>query len=112
MAKLISLNWEQVAHSGGYLSPKLPTYEAHIGNDKTGRKWLCRVKYREQEKKFMVAFDWDDGESTPFLRDEVIYADNYWTAHKTRYFTKWVDYEDIRTVVLEFINDHGLKFDK
>lgn len=95
---LNSLEWEIYGSYSRKNSPPLPVWQTVLW-EKDGVKQLCRVQFREQERKFMVYFDTDD---YSFHREEVIYADDYWKAHKQFYHTVWVDYEDIANAIEQF----------
>lgn len=88
-------------------NPPITTYECVIGKDPKGREWHARAKYREQERTFHVWFDHMDGEM-PFLRNEVVYADNYWGAMKERYHLVKCRYKDIQMVVDEFAHRNSI----
>lgn len=95
---LNSLEWEIYGSYSRKNSPPLPVWQTVLW-EKDGVKQLCRVQFREQERKFMVYFDTDEHS---FHREEVIYADDYWKAHKQFYHTEWVNYEDIADVIERF----------
>ena len=96
---LNSLEWYTVGSYARKNCPPLPVWETVLW-ERHGIKQLCRVSYREDEKKFLVYFDTDDG--SPFLREEVTNSDNYWKAHRERYNSELADYEEIANVVERF----------
>lgn len=100
---LQSLEWETVGSYARSNCPPLPVWEAVLW-ERHGVKQLCRVSYREGEKKFMVYFDTgeDTEDGSAFLRGRVLHADNYWEAHKQYYHTEFVDYEDIAKAIERF----------
>ena len=59
--------------------------------------------------------DWytddDDPEthSSPFLRPEVVYGEDYLGMAKKRYHRKTVEYKDINRTVNEFVDSHGIR---
>lgn len=88
--------------------PPIIEWRRDLGTDKDGRRWVCQCRYREQEKKFLVAFDYETDERSAFLRDEVVYADDYWNAHKRVYHSKLVDYIGIKETVDRFIREQEI----
>ena len=105
----LNLKWTVVETTGGFGAPPIPTSEAELGTDPDGHLWRVRVKYREQEKRWMVYFDYDPEDGcSPFLRREVVYADYYWEAHRKYYHTRFVDYSAIPDAILKFIGDHDI----
>ena len=104
-------DWRTHGTEGIGNNPPIPIWECMIGKDKNGDTWLCRVRYRHQERRFIVMFDKDvvtDNDS-PFLRDEVVYADNYWQAMRDYHKAILCDYEKIQDVIAEFINKNGVE---
>lgn len=89
--------------------PPIPHYRCVLGIDLEGTTWICQVKYREQERKFLVSFDYETDDQSAFLKDEVVYADDYWEAHKRVYHSKMVNYKDIQNVIADFITEYNIK---
>lgn len=99
-----SFEWVTVGGYSRYNCPPLPTWETKIG-EVNGVKWMCRVQYRETRKKFMVYFDNNiEADDSPFLRDAVVNAEEYWKAHQEVYHTVLCDYEDIPKAISHFEN--------
>lgn len=96
---------EQERSAGGI---PIATYEAELGTDPNGDKWFCRCGYYDRKHKFRVRFDYDDG-GCRFLRDEVVYADDYRQACRDFYFEQFVEYEQIGRVIENFIADKRIK---
>lgn len=111
MSMFSKYDWKQYGAEAIGNNPPKPLYQCEIGKDGSGIAWLCRVKYREQERKFMVWFDKDilTDDGCPFLRDEVIYADNYWQAMRDYHKMALCNYEEIQNVIARFIDENSLK---
>ena len=118
----LKLNWERAEMQRSWNCPWIVTHESVIGKSDDGKTWSVRARFSPERKEFMVWFDHDgiyevhgdfDGEgvrnSIPFLRTEVVYADNYWTAHKKFYNTKFCDYDEIPSVVEAFAVAKGIR---
>ena len=91
-------------------NPPIPIWECMIGRDKNGDTWLCRVSYRNKERKFMVKFDKDvcTDDGCPFLRNEVIDAHDYWQAMRDYHKMTLCDYENIQNIISQFIIENNL----
>ena len=118
----LKLKWETAEKEASWNCPWIVTHESVIGKTDDGKTWSVRAKFRPECSKFMVWFDHDgiyevygdfDGErtrnSTPFLRTEVIYAGDYWKAHREFYNTKFCDYDDIPSTVKAFAVSKGIR---
>lgn len=116
------LEWKIVEGAGSYHAPMIWTQESVIGKTPDGSEvWSCRSVYHPKENKFSVWFDNDkeyelrgdfDGYrtmwSTPFLRTEVVYADNYWQARKEFHHEQFCSYDEIPKVIEVFARSKGL----
>lgn len=107
---MMTLKWEQVGTEAVGQNPPMPIFQCEIGRDKNGDMWLCEVRYREQERKFMILFDKNvyDDNGSPFLRHDVVNADSYWSAMRNYHMMTLCDYKDIQNVVREVIENNGL----
>lgn len=103
------LDWQTYGYERVGNCPPIPYYETKLGVDLEGKTWFCRTHYREQEHKFLVAFDFRTEDHPLFLRSEVVYADNYWEAHKKVYHSKFVNYKDTQNVIADFITKHNIQ---
>lgn len=103
--------YEWYEHSKMWIGncPPIPEYRCNLGTDKEGKRWVCACKYREQERKFLVAFDYETDDWSAFLREEVLDAPNYWRAHQEIYHSKLVNYEQIQHVVEAFVEAQGIE---
>lgn len=90
-------------------NPPLTEWRRDLGEGKDGYMWICSCRYRMQERKFLVAFDYETEEQSAFLKDEVVDSENYWKAHHRVYHSKFVNYEQINNTVKEFMAEHGIE---
>ena len=90
-------------------NPPVTEWRCDLGKGKDGHKWICSCRYRYQERKFLVAFDYETEEQSAFLKNEVVYSENYWKAHERIYHSRFVNYEQINNVVKEFIAEQGIE---
>lgn len=107
------MKWTQVQLTSQGLGADvpIPTYETTLGKDPEGNTWLCRVKFDVfVRQQWMVMFDTNQDEpDTPFLREEVVYADNFWAAHVKRYHTRYdSNYQHIGAIIDSFIEEHQI----
>ena len=119
-------NYEQSDSMGSGHNPMLPGWKFDLGTDQNGKKWMCKVTPTDTLKHLMWNVDFDttdewiapnvyevdpgmDMLSTPFLRIEVIYADNYHKATRVYYHRQIVEYKDIYKTACEFMDTHGTK---
>lgn len=104
--------WKVVGTRSTCGNPPLNTYEATLGVDGNGKTWLCQVNHDMHDgfKTFLVNFDTDEcnDNGSPFLRDTVVYADNYWKARKEYHHMVRCEYKEIMNVVEEFIKNHNI----
>lgn len=105
----MKLNW--YVHSTMQIGncPPVPEYRCDLGTGSDGHEWICSSKYREQERKFLVSFDYETEEQSAFLKSEVVDADNYWEAHRKVYHSKLCNYEKIQDVVKSFSDQMGIQ---
>lgn len=90
--------------NGGY---PVPTFTAKIGENSDG-VWYVRVKYIMESAMQEISFDYSvDGES-PFLKDEVVYAEDYVKAYNETYHTKRIKYNQFNREVEQFMALHGI----
>ena len=104
-------DWRTHGTEGIGNNPPIPIWECMIGKDEKGDIWLCRVRYRTKERRFMVVFDKDvsTDDGFPFLRDEVIYSDNYWQAMRDYHKMTLCNYEEIQNVIARVLDENSLK---
>ena len=104
-------DWRIVGSRGEYFAPCLPIYENYIGKDKSGANWLVQVTYDHKKRMFKISFDntSEDDNGFPFLRHEVLDADDYFKAREIYYHEQYAHYEDIMTVIKNFVKDKGLE---
>lgn len=104
------LKWEKVQSTAYGNNPPIIAHQAILGEDSNGDVWMCRVEFRKDRNMFMVWFDKDvEEDDLPFLRDSVLYADNYWKAHQRVYHTVYCQYDHIRNIIENFIVEKGIK---
>lgn len=105
------LKWEKVQSTAYGNNPPIVTHQAILGEDSNGDVWMCRVEFRKDRNMFMVWFDKDveTDDDFPFLRNDVVYADNYWKAHQRIYHTVFCQYGQIRDIVELFMRENGIK---
>ena len=99
--------WYEVGKEWKGSNPPIYTYETVLGHDPQGREWRARAKNNQNARSWQVWFDHMDGES-PFLREEVVYADSYWTAMRKRHSLSNCTYEDVMKVARKFMHDHEI----
>lgn len=104
----LSLEWEQHGLESLGSNPPISHYRCKLGTDDHGVTWICEARYRYQEKKYLVAFDYETEEQSAFLKREVIDAPIYWKAHQEVYHSKFVAYDEIQKVIRQFIIDHHI----
>ena len=114
------LNWErQGRESMGQCGFPIDIYRAELGKDKDGKTWLveCEPLTMNGSNKFRLLFDHTDepteengwtGEDWPFLRNEVLDADDYVSARKRRYRMKEVLYKDIVSTIERVTDEIGI----
>lgn len=114
-----SLEWErQGSERMGQCGFPIDIYRAELGKDKDGRTWLveCKPLTMTGSNKFRLLFDHTEqpneengwtGDS-PFLRNEVVYADDYVSARKRRYRMKEVLYKDIVSTIEKVTDEIGI----
>ena len=117
------LEWKAVETMSNYSCPPIVTYECQIGTSYDGtEKWFCRCKYKYDKNAFMLCFDndkeWEesgdfDGHkvatSRPFMRTNVVYAEDYWSEHEKTYHTKFCQYDQICQTIFNFVRSMHLK---
>ena len=107
----LNLEWKNVGSHAVGSCPPLVRYECEVGVDENGDTWLCHVEYREYERIFELRYDvnveTDDG--MPFLRGQVLDADDYWAAVKEYYEMETCEYEEIQDRIRAFIKRHNLE---
>ena len=104
------LKWVEHGRTEMMKWPPIPKYWADLGIGKDGHLWKCSCEYRTQEHKFLVSFDYATEDEEAFLKEEVVYAENYWEAHHRVYHSKYVVYEEIARVIESFEAEHGIEF--
>ena len=114
-----NLEWErQGSERMGQSGFPIDIYRAELGKDKDGKTWLveCRPLAMRGSRNFQLLFDHTEepteengwtGDS-PFLREEVIYADDYVSAKKRRYRMKEVPYKDIVSTIERVTDEIGI----
>ena len=105
------LEWKPFGSDAKGNNPPNVGHQAILGEDPEGNVWMCRAQFREERNLFMVWFDKDvetDNDS-PFLRNDVVYASNYWKEHQCVYHTAFCLYSQIRGIVENFIVEKGIK---
>lgn len=115
-----SLEWErQGSERMGQCGFPIDIYRAELGKDKDGKTWLveCKSLAMNGSNKFRLLFDHTEepneengwtGEDFPFLRNEVLDADNYISASKRRYRMKEVLYKDIVSTIERVTDEIGI----
>ena len=93
-------------------------YRAELGKDKDGRTWLVECKSLAMRGSGMFRLSFDHTEEpneengwtgdSPFLRNEVVYADDYVSARKRRYRMKEVPYKDIVSTIERVTDEIGI----
>ena len=108
MARL-DLRW----HISGTVStgscPPIPIHRCELGKDQSGAMWLCEVRFYTRKGKYLVKFDTEGGHDTPFCRQDVVYASDYWKATMDVYNAKWCEYEAIQDEIKAFIISHEIQ---
>ena len=105
--------------------PMLPGWKVDLGTGKDGKVWMCKITPSSLLRHLLwnVDFDttdeWDakgyevdpndDTWSTPFLRTEVLYAEDYHSAARKFYHRKEVEYKDIYKTICTFVEEHGIE---
>ena len=108
MARL-NLNWYTAASKTTGSCPPIPVHRCKIGLDADGDLWLCEAEYCTKKHKWLVKFDVDGGEDTPFCRRDVVYSRDYWKAVMEIHSAVWCEYEEIQDEVRAFIILHGIQ---
>lgn len=106
---LVIEEWKAVEQERTAGCVPIVTYETELGTDQDGKKWFCRCGYFDRKHKFRVFFDYDDG-GCRFLRDEVVYADDYWQARRDFYFEQFVEYKQIVETIEKFMESKGVRY--
>lgn len=113
------LEWKwQGSQSTGQNGFPLTIYRAELGKDEQGRTWMveCTPMMMYGGNTFRLLFDHNEepnedngweGDS-PFLRDEVIYADNFMKAQKERYHMREVVYSEIVRTIEAVTDEIGI----
>lgn len=110
---------------GSEHNPILPGWKVTLGTGNDGKEWLCKITPTDTLKHLMWNVDFDTHEewiargyevdpndsplSMPFLRTEVLYAEDYHKAARMYYHRVKVEYKDIRKTICEFCDKHGIK---
>ena len=120
----MKLKWRDIGGYGVGFAPPIRVWLATLGVDATGKTWLCRVSpdMHSGYTKYLVEFDFNgcmdnDDDDTPFLRDRVVYAEEYyeeeyWNARIKTYNTKIVFYKQIDSVIQQFCISHGIRLER
>lgn len=114
-----SLEWErQGSERMGQCGFPIDIYIAELGKDKDGRTWLveCQSLAMNGSNKFRLSFDHAEEPNEengctgdwPFLRNEVLDADDYVSARKRRYRMKEVLYKDIVSTIERVTDEIGI----
>ena len=102
-------NWKLVeTRNDGPNGIILPTFQNELGKDPDGKTWFVRVKFRKDKALYEVGFDFSEDGETPFLKHDVIYADNYARARALAYSVKEVKYDEFPGVVRDFVTAHNI----
>jgi len=117
---MTAFNWMcQGTEAMAYGIP-LAKYRAEIGKDPDGAEWLVECApilekalngealYRIKFDKAISCFNDDDCEDTPFVREVVLNAGNYWSACRKYYHMQEVQYKKINETIEKFRISKGI----
>lgn len=101
--------WEMSGMSNECLNGlPLPTFINELGKDPSGKTWYVQVKFRKDSALYEIGFDFSENGETPFLKKDVIYAEDYWGARDRAYHIHEVRYDEFPKLVERFIVDHNI----
>ena len=86
----------------------MPTFTAQIGTDADGKAWFACVKFKPNSPQYELMFDYSEDGETPFLKDCVVYAQDYSGAIDKHYHRHFIKYDDFNRVVSDFMEEYGI----
>jgi hypothetical protein len=108
----LDLKWEIYGSTAMGSAPPIPHYRCKVGKGKDGTTWLCDIRpIGEKLDKILLSFDTDQEteDGSPFLRDSVVNAKDYWKAHHDYHKSRYVKYHEIEENIRKFIVENHLQ---